>query len=120
MSDETIFRKLNLLASGSGVCPQCLKTGKWDEKVAKLKDDVENGYGVLPRHVWEKKKEEFSEIYISSRLMGGAKQMRYQYSVGITQDGVFSLRYKASCGTCGFNFQKELTEEIPLEEVVSE
>lgn len=99
------------LCSGPGVCPQCFKTGKRQEYIDQLRKDVEEGYGVIPREDWEKKKAELSEINFAS-WSGEDKPLHYRYQVGITKDGVFALQYEAKCDTCGFEFRKELVEQI--------
>lgn len=108
------FKGLRGICSGPGVCPQCLKTGKRQQYIDDLQKDVDEGYGVIPREEWEKKKAELSAINYNS-WSSGDKPLHYTYRVGITNDGVFALQYNAKCDTCGFVFSKEIVEPIQID-----
>jgi hypothetical protein len=52
------------------------------------------------------------------RLKEGARvslpfgdDLREDYEIGMEKDGTFNVRYKCSCGVCGFSFEYKHTEK---------
>ena len=86
-------------------CPKCLKVQK------NAVDELKALYGKIPREDYEKR---LSEVYPSPDSDYDYSSLREDWSLGVDEQGKFSVSYHCSCEECGLKFSFKHTEQLPL------
>jgi hypothetical protein len=87
-------------------CPKC----KWkaDKERVAIEKEARNSYGKVPVEVFENLKRK------ASGLCATSSTLREEWQIGITE-GEFYIRYSASCGAPGCDFEYRYTLDAPLD-----
>ena len=92
-------------ADNWGVCPQCHEA--YEKKLIELDERVTDAYGKV-------KPEEYIRLQLELTQLEGQEEqrtLREDYEQGIIE-GEYYLRYSAHCKVCGFEFNKEIDEQV--------
>lgn len=93
----TLSKWLTMSAANWAICPKCLKnaTKKYDALVAKAR----KSYGKVSLEAYT---DLIAEIPKPARLK---ETLREDYELGIEDNGMFIVIYRASCSVCDFKFE---------------
>lgn len=93
-------------ADNWAICPRCKKKIEADK--AQLVSKMEKSYGKIPVADF---------LYLKANAdkpIEWEATMREDYEIGVDDDGEFSMNYSCSCSMCGFEFNYEYKQVVPL------
>lgn len=93
-------------ANNWATCPRCLAEA--EKTKTALAAEAAAAYGKVPEDEYAQMREQSREdITLDST-------MREDYELGVNMLGEFRLSFSASCGTCGYRFEFETTEQTKI------
>jgi hypothetical protein len=95
-------------ADNWGICPKCKKT-KEDEKEKQILEAGKQ-YGKVPQEKYLELVKIANEPFDREKL----RTLREDYDIDITEDGIFSIDYSASCSQCKFKFEHKFEQTVKL------
>lgn len=92
-------------ADNWAICPSCIKIQ--EAKKEKLLAEAKKAYGKVPPD------EYLLMVGQANKKAAPKETLREVYELGIDEDGVFVIYYRASCDKCGFRFDyNDQTEAV--------
>ena len=88
-------------------CPRCLKNAELEKEDFSKK--AREGYGKLTS-------DEYEVLLLKSREpINLDDSLREDYEFYLDDDGCFTANYRATCGTCNFNFTFHHKQQVEIE-----